>query len=115
MSADNSVKQKQKLQINQKMNSHQAIKNKDTLTQGSFGKMVTTTVSQETLDAAAQVTTDEASAIANAELTKAFGQSTGTTRQGGTSQERNLLSSLDGLEEGSLENTLEETAGMSQE
>jgi len=54
------------------------------------------------------VTTDEATA----DLTKAFGQSSGSTRLGGTSQERNLLSGLDSLEEGSLESTLAETAGM---
>jgi hypothetical protein len=77
----------------------------------SADQLKTNSLNQETIDAAAQMTTDEASA----ELTKALGQSTGTTRLGGTQQERNLLVSLDSLEEGSLENALEDTRGMSQE
>jgi low affinity Fe/Cu permease len=44
-----------------------------------------------------------------------LGQSTGTTRLRGTSQERNLLVGLDSLEEGSLESIAAQTAGMSQE
>lgn len=57
------------------------------------------------------MTTDEAAT----ELTKALGQSTGTTRLAGTVQETNLLKSLDTLEEGNLESQLESSLTLSSE
>ena len=123
MTSNTSVKLTQSQSANQKQKAEDMamINNNYMMSQGAMGKMFITTateekaktgtLSQETIDAEAQITTDEA----NNELTKAFGQSSGVTRQSGTQQERNLLVGLDSVEEGSLENTLEETAGMSQE
>ena len=73
------MKVKQNATVDSTAEDKALINNNYALAQGAFGKMVTTTeteeksksgnLSQETIDAAAQVTTDEASA----ELTKAFG------------------------------------------